>query len=170
MHATVGSVADKMGEWFELYNPSSTTPYELQGCKITDNPATGAPATADITLSVVVRPCSYVTLAISANPGFTPDYTYGTGTATGGVKFGNDHDDGVRLICGSSTLIASFRYVLADAAMVSQKYNGHSFSVDPSHFDAIGGLPGTFCPGTTAYPPGGTNFGTPGAANPPCTN
>jgi len=166
MHATMSPFTDAFGEWFELYNPSPTKAYELQGCKITDNASGGAAASATINTTVVLPPCSYGALAISANPGFTPLYVYGT--ASGGVKFGNDHDDGVQLICGNGVLIASFHYMTADAAKVSPTYNGHSFSVDPSHFDAVGGTPGTFCAGMTPYPSGGSNYGTPGTANPPC--
>jgi len=159
MHSTVGLISDGVGEWFEIYNPSSTTTYQLQGCKLTDaNPS--SQKSFDITTSVLIPPCTYFSFAISATPGFTPSSVYST------IKFGNDHEDGVRVVCGNAVEIAAFRYSLTDA--MNQAYNGHSYSVDPSHFAAPGGTPGTFCPGTVLYPAGGSNYGTPGAPNPSC--
>jgi Lamin Tail Domain len=68
------TVQDTDGEWFELFNLDPSHTYDLNGCTV----ATSAGATT-IGGSVVIPPRSYVTLARSAHPGFTPTYVYGVG-------------------------------------------------------------------------------------------
>ena len=40
MHNTA-TVADDFGEWFEVYNPSTTVTYDLMGCQVLDSSLSG---------------------------------------------------------------------------------------------------------------------------------
>jgi hypothetical protein len=157
-------VNDDYGEWFEIYNPSDTVTYDLQGCEIRDNANVHVIARA-----LVVPPHAFRTLGLFSvadgvtGGGFVPDYTYS------GVKFNNDAADSVNVACNGA-LIDRFAYTAADAAT-----SGHSFSVDPSHYDAAtNDQPGSYCLSQVPYRQA-TNgdaivrdYGTPGATNPPC--
>ena len=110
-------------------------------------------------------PLAFRTLAIFATGGgFVPDYTYS------GIKFDNDAADLVSIYCGA-TLIDRFSYSETLAAV-----SGHSFSVDPAHYNAVDNdNTAYFCQGTTVYNQGITSggkvvddYGTPGKTNPPC--
>lgn len=70
--ANPDALSDAVGEWFEIYNPSSTDTYELQGCVIEDLDADSH----TIGESLVIGPESYLTFARSADPGFTPDHVF----------------------------------------------------------------------------------------------
>ena len=66
------SISDDNGEWFEVFNPSTTVTYDLVGCEVRDL----SPGKI-IESNLVLPPLSYKTLAVSSTPGFTPDYVYG---------------------------------------------------------------------------------------------
>lgn len=70
--ADPNTLSDTAGEWFELYNPTSTT-WDLEGCVLED---LGIDAHT-INAPVVIGPMAHATLARSASPGFGPDYVYG---------------------------------------------------------------------------------------------
>ncbi len=160
------TVADDYGEWFEIYNPSTTVTYELMGCQVLDSSLTG-PA---ISTSLVVPPMTFKTLAVSATPGgpggtaFTPDYVY-----TVAVKFDNDAGERAAIAC-NGTLIDDFVYPGAVAGT-----GGRAFSLDPRHYNANDNdvsmtywcLARNTMAGD-AYEPTGPNFGTPGQPNPQC--
>ena len=71
MHDAVVVNNDDFGEWFELHNPDPTVTFDLFGCTLRDaaNPHV-------IVTHFLMPPRSFKTFAISANPGFTPDYIY----------------------------------------------------------------------------------------------
>ena len=146
------------GEWFEVYNPSPTVTYELLNCGILD--INSGPLS--IASSVVLPPGAFKTFAISSDPGFVPDYVYGTG-----IKFDNDAADEVTIKCGA-VVIDTFHYDAADA--LDRSNTGHTFSVDPDHYSASDNdVRANWCLGTTMYlMAGSANFGTPGATNPQC--
>ena len=160
------TIADDYGEWFEVYNPSTTVTYDLMGCQVLDSSLTG-PA---IATSLVLPPMTFKTLAVSATPGgpggtaFTPDYVY-----TVAVKFDNDAGERAAIAC-NGTLIDDFVYPGAVAGT-----GGRAFSLDPRHYNANDNdvsmtywcLARNTMAGD-AYEPMGPNFGTPGQPNPQC--
>src|SRR5690606_5646993 len=90
------TLTELAGEWFELYNPSATTTYQLQNCVIRDNSAGGMHT---IAASLSVPPGGYVTLARGASPGFTPSYVYS------GLELNNSAPgDRVTLVCAGATV------------------------------------------------------------------
>ncbi len=56
--ADTNDVPDDSGEWFELYNPSTTDTYDLFGCDLSDSGNHN-----QVLNHVIVSPMSYVTLA-----------------------------------------------------------------------------------------------------------
>jgi hypothetical protein len=159
MHDT-DVVADDFGEWFEIYNPGTAVTYDLYGCQIRDTANVHT-----IVAHLMVPPHAFRTLAIFATGGgFVPDYTYS------GIKFDNSNADLVAIYCGP-TLIDQFSYTKSQA-----QTSGHSFSVDPAHYNAVDNdNPAYYCDGTSIYDQatasGGklvTDYGSPGVSNPPC--
>jgi hypothetical protein len=159
------TISDDLGEWFEVYNPSTTVTYDLLGCEVTDADLSG-PA---ISANLVLPPMSYKVLAVSATPGFTPDYVYTPPNTPPPVKFNNSAGDRAAIYCGG-VLIDEFPYTTAVSGV-----EGHSFSLDPRHLNwmdndvtmtywcnARDTMPGD------AYDSSGPNYGTPGRANPQC--
>jgi len=160
------TVADDYGEWFEVFNPSTTVTFDLMGCQVLDSSLTGPV----ITTSLVLPPMTFKTLAVSATPGgpggtaFTPDFVYGLA-----VKFDNDAGERAAISCGGM-VIDDFVYPTAVAGG-----GGRSLSLDPRHFNAADNdVTMTFwCLARNtmagdAYEATGPNFGTPGQTNPPC--
>ncbi|MEA2697264.1 MAG: large repetitive protein [Myxococcales bacterium] len=158
-------LADAYGEWFEIYNPGDSDTFDLNGCEITD----AAAGHHTISRCLLVPPKSFATLAIhekrtAASPfgvPFDPDYVYT------GVRFGNTHADGVHLTC-AGVIIATFDYGVPDPAM-----SGHSFSVDPAHYQQSDNQAiGHWCAATDPYDSDPQmivkDYGTPGRTNPSC--
>ena len=160
MHDASG-IDDNLGEWFEVYNPSPTVTYELMGCEARDT----SPGMI-IGTSLLLPPLTFKTLAVSASPGFLPDYVYTPSGATPVVKFDNSGADEARIVCGG-VLIDVFGYSQLMASMGA----GHTFSVDPDHYSAADNdSPANWCVARDsvagdAYELSGPNYGTPGRAN-----
>jgi hypothetical protein len=160
------TVADDFGEWFEVYNPSTTVTYDLMGCEVLDSSLTGPP----VATPLVLPPMTFKTLAVSATPGgptgtaFTPDYVYGLD-----VKFDNNAGERAGISCGGM-LIDEFVYPTSVAAG-----GGRAFNLDPRHYNAADNndtmlfwcLARNTMVGD-AYETTGPNFGTPGRANTEC--
>jgi hypothetical protein len=106
---------------------------------------------------------AFKTLAVSASPGFTPDFVY-----TIAIKFDNQGADQARIFCGGM-LIDGFGYPMALAGI-----GGHSFSVDPDHYNSVDNdVMTNWCVARDtmtgdAYDASGQNYGTPGRPNPQC--
>jgi hypothetical protein len=160
------TVADDFGEWFEVYNPSTTVTYDLMGCQVLDSNTTG-PA---IAANLVLPPLTFRTLAVSATPGgpgtttFTPDYVYGLA-----VKFDNDAGERAGISCGGM-LIDEFVYPTIVAGG-----GGRAFNLDPRHYNAadndVSMMYWCLARNTMAgdaYETTGPNYGTPGRANTQC--
>jgi hypothetical protein len=164
MHNTT-TINDDLGEWIEIYNPSTTVTYDLLGCEVSDT----SPPGNVIDKNVVLPPMAFRTLAVSATPGFTPDYVYTPPSLPMPiVKFDNQGGDGARIYCGG-IIIDEFTYPSAVAATA-----GHSFSVDPDHYNSVDNdLMANWCNARDtmagdAYETSGPNYGTPGRANTQC--
>ena len=163
MHNTT-TISDDTGEWIEVYNPSATVTYDLLGCEVSDT----SPPGDVIDANLVLPPMTFKTMAVSAAPGFTPDYVYTPVGVAPVVKFDNQGGDGAQLRCGG-VLIDEFTYPSTVAPNAS-----HSFSVDPDHYNTIDNdSMANWCnardtmPGD-AYETSGPNYGTPGRANTQC--
>ena len=147
--ATVGDTA---GEWFELYNPSASATYNLNGCVISDDGSD----LHTITGTVTVTPGAYVTLARGSAPGFTPDYVYG-----GAYQLANSSDE-VILTCGG----VEIDRVAYDNGATFPDPNGASMNLDPARLDSVANDIGSnWCVATVSY---NGDLGTPGAANSSC--
>jgi hypothetical protein len=57
------TVADDYGEWFEVFNPSTTVTFDLMGCQVLDSSTTGPV----ITTSFVLPPGTFKTLAAASS-------------------------------------------------------------------------------------------------------
>jgi len=149
---------DSLGEWFELHNPSTTITYSLDGCSFYDSGGAVERPTG-----VLIAPGEYVSFAISASPGFTPDYVY-----TSGMRLANPPDpDSLTVACGI-TIVDAVAYLPYPTWPWGQ---GESLNLDPSNLDAADNdLQSSWCEGTTVYAGSGSerDRGTPGAANVDC--
>lgn len=147
-------INDADGEWIELYNPSANVIYDLTGCVLRDR------GSDSLTLAgpLLIPPGAYISLARTANPGFTPDYAYGPTTQ---FQLANS-DDEVVLVCGGEEIDA-VEYLPTTFPNVA----GRSLSLNPNALDAaLNDLAQNWCAGTGEYTTG--NQGTPGAPNSPC--
>jgi hypothetical protein len=182
MADTVGP-NDEVGEWFELYNPTSET-FDLKGCLLFDS-STSAGSTDTVATHVLIAPGAYVTMARFGDitGGFQPTYNYHTTLlADGGLDSARDvklsnNGDRVGITCtfnGVSTPIDVVDFTtwvlvtpLSTTAMVP---HGRSYSLDPDSRSAImNDDPSHWCTGTDNYPqPSGADHGTPNLPNPAC--
>jgi hypothetical protein len=140
---------DADGEWLELYNAGSAA-IDLAGCTLGRDDQ-------ELTLegSLVIEPGSYLTLANSDAPGFTPDLLYT------GLTLPNTGAFVLSLACAGSVLDAAS----IDAAVPAQ-HAGRSLSLSASALnDAANDEPARWCEGSTSY---NGDYGTPGADNPAC--
>jgi len=168
--ADTNDVPDDSGEWFELYNPSTTDTYDLFGCDLSDS---GNHDT--VAAHVIVAPMASVTMARFGTTagGFPPTYDYHTTLKTDGsgvldmtadVKFSNGGDS-VHLACGLAPIDSvDFHNWLGTNMMVP---NGKTYSLDRAHYSATeNDIEGNWCFGTTVYH--STDRGTPNQQNPSC--
>ncbi|MBI4815004.1 MAG: 5'-nucleotidase C-terminal domain-containing protein [Deltaproteobacteria bacterium] len=148
------AVADSVGEWFEVYNPTGLA-FDLTGCYVYD-----LGTDSFIINGLVVGPGEYATLASSATPGFTPDYVYA------GFLLANA-DDEVALACPTPLGDMDIDYVLYDNGVTFPDSAGASMSLDAASIDpSTNDFGNVWCDGVTAY--NSTDLGTPGAPNPTC--
>jgi hypothetical protein len=155
------ALADSSGEYFELYNTSSTEDYELNGCVVEDL-GQDAHTIDAMGGSLVIPAGGYITLAISDLPGFTPDYNYG-----GGWFLSNGGDE-IQLSCGG-TVIDTVDYDAGPNWAGNGPTEGAAKGLDPTMLNATANDDGdNWCDQTTSLP-NTTDSGTPGAANDPCT-
>lgn len=145
-------VGDSTGEWFEVKNVHSQT-LSLQGCTLQGNNESLA-----INASISIAPGAYATLAVAANPGFTPSHVYGSTytLANGG--------DTVRIVCNATTIdqvVYTGGFPLAA---------GKSLNLDPTKTTAaLNDQVSSWCEATVASANFTTgDLGTPNQANSAC--
>jgi hypothetical protein len=143
------TLPDADGEWLELYN-AGNAPVDLGGCTLARDeqvlPLEGG---------FPIEPGAYLTFANGETPGFEPDILYR------GVTLPNTGAFNLRLSCGEQVLDE----VGASVAAVPHRA-GHSLSLSGSVMnEAANDLPANWCEAADTY---NGDFGTPGAANPPC--
>lgn len=145
---------DSVGEWFEIFNPTSTR-WDLQNCVISD---LGSDSQI-IGGSLVIGPGEYRTFAKTANPGFVPYYVYGSG------YFLANKEDEIILTCNGVEIA---QVVYAGAFTIEA---GVSEQLDVSKYDEIlNDSAANWCGGTMVYSTvnATTDKGTPGTANASC--
>lgn len=159
-------------EWFELYNTSTTTTYDLRGLRIRSNSGSNVGAESAVinsgTTPLPVAPQSYVVLGRAGqalkSDGVPVLYAYGSSNQ-GYVAFANGSDAlSIEVIDGPQ--IDRVSWVLDTS---STTYRGATFSLDPTKTTAA--LNDTFsnwCPSKTQITASNLDRGTPGKANDSC--
>ncbi len=159
--ASPSNDADAEREWFEIYNPSPDTTYNLEGMRIRNVDASeDHPVIAGGTLNIA--PGEYLLFAIeedtTINGGMSVDYMYT------GFTLGNTADSIKLYNPYSDTLIDEVAY--SDTGDWSI-FQGFSMNLDPDRLDsADNDSVDNWCYGSFVYD--SANFGTPGAANSEC--
>ena len=149
------SVGDPAGEWFEVYNPSPDTTYQLGGCTVEGNDSDNG-FTIDVDLEIA--PLSYIVLADdTGDPGFVADYSYPSGDFTM-----NNSSDEVEIICeGTSVDLVAY-----DDGATFPDPNGASMTLSQDFFNATDNDDGaSWCEATSSY---NGDLGTPGTTNDAC--
>lgn len=145
------AVPDTEGEWFEIYNPTSTT-FDLQGLVIQDDGADSF----QITGPVIIPANSFIVLGIntdiSTNGGAPVDFQYSN------FNLGNSGDE-IEILNG----VVSIDKV-AYPNSVPFSGSGVAAELSSNHFDAtLNDDPSNWCQAITPY--GDGDLGTPGAIN-----
>jgi hypothetical protein len=138
--ANPDSRLDAIGEWFEIQNPGPDK-LSLQNCVFMDKINAFF-----INFDLEIEPGEYLTLAISTNPGFTPDISY-AGT---GLTLDNTAD----------TLTMTCNGIVIDRRQYTMPSSGRSSGLSNDST-------GVWCD-ELAEGYNGTDKGTPGAANRTC--
>ena len=159
-------VSDNYGEWFEVYNTTSSD-IDLNGWTITDQ-ASSSQNVANIESSVIVPSGGYITMgrggdtdAASANynGGITHAFVYDAG-----FLLSNGADE-VILVDPSGTIIDEVYY---DGGSVFPDPTGSSMQLDPGFLDASNNDTGSnWCESVDSYGTVG-DLGTPASSNPTC--
>jgi len=159
--ADASGSTDSTAQWFEIYNISTTTTYNLEGMRIRNGDGSVEHEIINGgTLNVM--PGQYKLFAISddtaLNGNIAPDYTY-----TGLVM--QPSDDGLELYNPFSAEVIDEVSWSESAAWYI--FEGFAMNLDPVMFDADSNdISDNWCYASFVY--GGSNFGTPGAANKSC--
>jgi hypothetical protein len=143
------ALPDAQGEWFELYNASSTE-LSLRDCKLDD----GVKTLHSIAQPLLLQAGEYATFARGPHPGFVP-------SATVALSLTNTADS-LAIVCGG---IEIDRVSYDKAAGFAIK-SGATLSLDPDALSAQQNDDASaWCAGQNLY---NDDFGTPGRANPSC--
>lgn len=141
---------DADGEWIELYN-AGTEPLTLGGCILARDEQE-----LELESGFVIEAGGHLTFSNGEAPGFQADVLYS------GITLPNTGAFVLRLACGEQVLDA----VNVDPAALTHRA-GRSLSRSGPALDGDADEVSTsWCESVTSY---NGDFGTPGAANPPCT-
>ena len=141
------AVSDTAGEWFELHNPSASDALDLGGCGIDS----GEASLHAIAAPFVLMPGAYAVIARSADAGFVPDLIASLSLTNSADVLG--------IVCGGTTIDrVSYGPGFPLAA-------GKSMSLDPGAGAQDNDFGAAWCLAQSSF---GSDFGTPGAPNPPC--
>jgi hypothetical protein len=148
-------LADADGEWFEVYNPTMGTSFQLDNCTFEG----GADVGFTVDVDMVIGPGEYRIFSTDSavDQGFVPDHQWleASYNLTNAV-------DTVRLVCNGIAVDE----VTWDDGLTFPDPNGQSMSLSLPSYDAVANdLGANWCAGSTSY---NGDFGTPGADNPVC--
>jgi hypothetical protein len=144
--ANPAALSDSQGEWFELFNPTAEH-INLLGIDLGDDGSNHHRFDSDL----LILPGEFLTLARSAEPGFTPDYVYGNFTLSNGSDEIVLREGGVemlRLDYSPGFSVAGRSRELKQLPMVESNYGLTLSSLDYGVGDI--GTPGS---GATGLPP-----------------
>lgn len=147
---------DSDGEWFEVFNPTMGTSFQLGSCVVEGSTDLGF----TIDLDMVIGPMEYRIFATDSllDQGFVADYQWAD------LQYNlTNTSDTVRVVCNGVTVDE----VSYDDGATFPDPNGQSMSLSFPFYDAVANDSGAnWCTGSTSY---NGDFGTPGADNPECT-
>ena len=149
------ATADNAGEWFEIFNPTSTE-FDLQGAIIRDD-LNADQESFTVTTSLVMPAQGHLVFGVSdnlaTNGGAPVDFAYSTG-----AQLGNSAD-GIEIVF-NDVVIDHVDWPLAPTV-------GASISLSAATYDAVGNDTfANFCDGVGVFGTG--DLGTPGEQNPNC--
>ncbi len=159
------SVNESLGEWIELYNPTTNT-VDLNGWTLKDNGTNNHKIT--VPGGLLVPPKTFVLLGINGdaklNGGIKPNYVYNNFTLS-------NLGDSVILVWNGKVIDEvnyTSKILVADGFAIN---DGQSVALDAASFDAKANDSAiNWCTGKKLWLGSAGDFGTPGAANPPCAN
>jgi hypothetical protein len=163
--APLGYADDVLAEWVEIYNPSTTTTYDLGGCVFSDKPADDD---YTITGSLLLAPGAYRVITSDnftvALQGFVGDQRYGSGTGLSGSG------DAPVIKCGGVTIdVANYG---AAGFPVAETMQGRTLQLSSSSLTAAANDTGSnWCFSNVSFfgtTDANRNYGTPKAANRAC--
>jgi len=156
----IDSVAtpEQAHEWVEIFNPSDSVSYELQGMWVADSVLD----IFEFDSSVIVRPGEHIVLGesddLGSNGGVAVDYDW----PDADFNLSNDADE---VILYNPDLDVYIDEVDYGATWFAE---GAALSLDPDSKNAVDNdAEASWCDATTAFGTSG-DLGTPGAANPDC--
>lgn len=145
-------------EWFELYNPSDSVTYELQGMWVADQVLD----LIEIDASVLVRPGQRVVLGESDDQGMNGGVEVAFDWPDADFNLANDNDEVILYNPDVDVIIDEVDYGLSWFA------EGAALSLDPDSENATDNdSMASWCDATTDFGTDGDK-GSPGAANPDC--
>ena len=149
------AVAERVGQYFEIYNPTAT-PFSLQGCTVSDDTGDEFNITADFVIPSGTFATFAVTTAQIPNPGYLYDY------------------DDFSLAITADEVIIKCNGAVIDRVAYNGSFpspSGTSINLDPAALDAALNDDGSnWCatPKDFAYSLPFGDFGTPGTPNVAC--
>lgn len=148
------AVRDSAGEWFEVYNPSTDQPVDLNGWTIRD----GGKDNHRVAPGIEVSPQGFAVLG--RNRDETTNGEISTIYEYHGFNLTNE-EDAIELVDATGQVVDRVAY---DADLV---FPGASTSLDPAALDSTANdHPVNWCRSSSAMPNG--DYGTPGEANDGC--
>ncbi len=162
IHKDPDAVADELGEWFEIHNPTSST-FDLNQLEVRD---VGDGKVTDLfgIPDVIMAPGDFIILARNPDP-----------KTNGGVDPQVDYSLQVFILGNDDDEIIIFNPEAGDVVIDEVRYDieafpdpqGATMSLDPASLDADSNDSGlNWCEGQGIF--GDGDLGTPGAPNPPC--
>jgi len=152
------------GTWFEVYNPSPGTSFQLEGCTIEGGDVNGNYDGFTIDVDMVIGPGEY-RLFVEDSPydrGFLADYQWQP--ADFDIA---SYESDMSLHCDGVQVDGKFWSNKEDDSF-PLSYS-HSASLDPDSYDAVANnSDANWCAATTVYWGGYTILGTPRYSNPQC--
>jgi Lamin Tail Domain len=144
------AVSDASGEWIELFNVGAEAA-DLNGCKLSRD-------TSEFTFAglQVIAPGDYLTVASSANPGFSPDGVWGSLALPNSAAF-------VLTLTCDDEILDQLTVTPGEFSVTSGASLALSSSAASAADNDVGG---NWCVAASVY---GVDLGTPAAANAACS-
>jgi hypothetical protein len=146
-------------DWFEVYNPSPDTSFQLGGCTVDSTDDAGF----DIDVDLVIGPGEYrvFTADSTYDPGFVADLRW----KIPGLRF-SSWEDHLSVVC-NDVLVDGVYWSDKDASTLP--FGHYSASLDPGSYDAVANnVDANWCESITPYASHHNGLGTPRYTNPVC--